>query len=85
MDQYRAAACLDLLNGILADDRIALGQLDTVDRDTDESDTDERQAGVGDDLDDDGGPNGADPPAAQQRAPAKVRAPAPRPCSGWRT
>jgi hypothetical protein len=70
MDQYRAAAYLDLLNGILADDRIALGQLDIVDRDTDESDTDERQAGGGD-PDDDGGPNGADPPDGPAKGPGE--------------
>jgi hypothetical protein len=43
MDQYRAAAYLDLLNGITADTRIAAGQLVT--RDTGEQDAYEREAG----------------------------------------
>jgi Domain of unknown function (DUF222) len=47
MDQYRATAYLDLLNGIQADARIALGQLDTVNRDTDDPDTDEGEADEG--------------------------------------
>jgi hypothetical protein len=66
MDQYRAAAYLDLLNGIPADARIATGQLDTVNRDTDEPDAGEPN--------DDGGPNGGDPPGGRTRAQAKVQA-----------
>jgi hypothetical protein len=65
MDQYRAAAYLDLLNGIPADVRIALGHLDTVTRDTDEPDADEGGA----DPDDDGGPNDADPPGGPDKGP----------------
>jgi hypothetical protein len=50
MDQYRAAAYLDLLNGIRAESRIATGQIvtvtrDTETRDTDEADADERETG----------------------------------------
>ena len=45
MDQYRAAAYLDLLNGVIADTRIATGQLVTVTRDAGEPDAYEREAG----------------------------------------
>ena len=47
MDQYRAAAYLDLLNGIPADGRIATGQLGTVNRDTGEPDAGEDEADDG--------------------------------------
>jgi hypothetical protein len=63
MDQYRAAAYLDLLNGIHADARIALGQLDTVTQDSVTWDTDEPDADPDDGGGpDDGGPDGSGPP-----------------------
>ncbi len=82
MDQYRATAYLDLLNGIPADARIATGQLDTVNRDTDEPDTDEGEAD-GDNPDDGGGPGGKGPGKGPDAAedpgahPARPASPAP--------
>ena len=71
MDQYRATAYLDLLNGIPADARIATGQLDTVNRDTDEPDTA--------DPDDGGGPNGGGPGKGPGEGPGGGEEPAGRP------
>ena len=82
MDQYRATAYLDLLNGIPADARIATGQLDTVNRDTDEPDTDGGEAD-GDNPDDGGGPGGKGPGKGPDAAedpgahPARPASPAP--------
>ena len=79
MDQYRAAAYLDLLNGIPADARIALGRLDTVTRDAGSQERGEADDDPHDEGGPDGGPPGKGPGTGPGEAPVGGGAPpAPR-------
>ena len=85
MDQYRAASYLDLLNGIPADARIALGQLDTVTREPEDDDLGPESGPAGDpdggdplggsgrgDKGPGKGPGGAENPGARPARPASL-------------